>query len=92
MKRAKLRKITRSIVIGDTLLNWFLGIMLLILPYKMQAFFTSSVLFSLLIWKIIGLGFIAFASYQVYSLLKRRKLNKQYYIVGVWLAIFQLLD
>jgi len=88
-KKKSLKKFTKKIIVGDTFLNWFLGFMLVFYPYQMQAFFTSSVLFKLIVWRILGAGFILFAAFQTYHVFT--KINKFYYLVAMWAAIIPVL-
>ena len=84
-----LKKITKKIIIGDTFLNWFLGIVITLFPFQVLGFFTSSKIFSSLIIRGIGFGFILFAGFQTYSILT--KIDKTYYLVAMWLAILPVI-
>jgi hypothetical protein len=64
LERAAGWTLTR-LILGDMILNWFLGIALIAFPGSIDALLGMAPILPLLIYRLIGLGFLGFAAWQL---------------------------
>lgn len=58
---------------GDMLLNWFLGVVMTFLPNSVDRILASSPpLLPALAYRVLGIGFLFFAAWQTYEIVKQR--------------------
>jgi hypothetical protein len=72
MQLAQAKALTRRIVFGDMLLNWFLGALLTLLPGVVDQILGSAPLLPLSVYRVIGIIFLAFAAWQTWAHLTER--------------------
>lgn len=68
------------------MLNWFLAIFISFFTLNFSSWVSHDYLFPLLYWRLLGLGYFLFASWQLYTLLKG-PFKRFDYIFSAWLAI-----
>jgi hypothetical protein len=68
---------------GDTILNWFLGCVLLVFPSRVDSTLGQHSLAPLLVYQVIGGGFLLFAAWQTVMAIRRR--------LGPWGLVFAAL-
>jgi len=65
MKIARLVLFTQRLITADMVLNWILGLGFTFFHRKIERFIASEVLFLPIVWRLIGIGFLLFAAWQV---------------------------
>ncbi len=73
---AEYQKTTWKLIQGDNLVNWVLGLALILVPDLFNRFLFGHELISHWIFIVLGAGFIWFAAWQVNTFLKPRQLEK----------------
>ena len=73
--QATLRRLNNLTVIGDNILNWFLGIALSFFPAIVIAGLSDQAILPESIIRIVGIIFLLFASWQIWSI-KTRRINQ----------------
>lgn len=73
------------IVFGDMLLNWFLGVVLTLLPALADSILGRSLLIPLWLYRLLGLGFLIFAAWQTFHVV-RRQLGPGALVFAAWAA------
>ncbi|RKX77077.1 MAG: hypothetical protein DRP87_10165 [Spirochaetes bacterium] len=88
MDAEKARKVTRTaIFLPDTFLNWIIGIVFIISPEEIDSILGSSPLLPQLFYIAMGIGFLLFALWQSWVLLKGSFNHSELVIAGL-LAVF----
>ena len=73
------------IIFGDMLLNWFLGVILLLAPRFVDRLIGSSPMLPDWIYRVIGIGFIGFAAWQTW-IVRKDEINPPGLIFAALLA------
>lgn len=61
----------KRLVLGDMLLNWFLGAVLALAPRLVDNVLGYAPLLSTLIYRVIGIGFLGFAAWQTWIVIRQ---------------------
>lgn len=73
------------IVFGDMLLNWFLGVVLTFLPAFADSILGRSLLIPLWLYRLVGLGFLLFAAWQTFHVV-RHQMGPGALVFAAWAA------
>jgi hypothetical protein len=63
---------TRRLFVGDTILNWFLGVLLVALPAVVDRMLGTQPLLPPWVYRLVGVGFLGFAAWQTTVMVRRR--------------------
>ncbi|MBN1123200.1 MAG: hypothetical protein JXJ17_19160 [Anaerolineae bacterium] len=74
LEKAKAFTLNR-LFLGDTILNWVLGLALLLLPRKIDGLLGSSLLFPSVFYTVVGAVFLAFAAWQTFIVVRKKELR-----------------
>jgi len=90
---ARSKKLTFQIIRTDNVINWVLGVALILVPDLFNRILFGHEVISHWIYIVIGLGLIWFASWQVENFLKKEKLEittLRFAAILAWLPILGL--
>jgi hypothetical protein len=88
---ARSKKLTFQIIRADNVVNWVLGLALILVPDLFNRILFGHEVISHWIYIIIGVGLIWFASWQIDNLLKERQLSIQALRLSAFLAWMTVL-
>lgn len=81
MTNERLKTLTLKVIFGDMLLNWTLGAALTFLPGMIDSALGTGPVLPLIVWRVIGVGFLLFAAWQTWTT-KQQDIGP----LGLWFA------
>jgi hypothetical protein len=87
MQLTQAKALTRRVVFGDMLLNWFLGALLTFLPGIVDQILGSAPLLPRGVYRVIGILFLAFAAWQTWAHATERTTTTASLIFAALLAL-----
>ena len=93
MTKTNKKELTLQIIRYDSYLNWFLGVFFLANPDLFLSFFTPQLQLPYSFWLVLGIGFLLFALWQTFFIIRPNKINAcqlQTAAVLAWLPVLAL--
>lgn len=93
MTKTNRKELTLKIIQYDSYLNWFLGIFFIANPNLLLSYFSPYLQLPFSFWLLLGVGFILFAFWQTFFIIRPNKINStqlQAAAALAWLPVLAL--